>query len=75
MVLGIYVRPLGASGTLDSNSIICSISISSFYVFLYKAFCCLKTEKVEMDCNLKLVGGEVDFKVMQTRYIKHNRWY
>ena len=51
-------------GTLDSNSIICSISIFSGYVFFflkYSVFCRVKTGKVEMDCCLKLVGGEGGF--------------
>ena len=41
-------------GTLDSNSIICSISISPNLVFS-KAFCRVKTDEMEVDCYLKLV--------------------
>ena len=41
-------------GTLDSNSIICSISISRAN-FFSKAFCRVKTDEMEMDCYSKLV--------------------
>ena len=43
-------------GTLDSTLMICSIIISP--KFFSKAFCGVKTDEMEVDCYLTLVGGE-----------------
>ena len=44
-------------GTLDLTSIICSIGISPAK-FFSKAFCGVKTDEMEVNCYLKLGGGE-----------------